>query len=219
MKYLIHACKSRMWYVKCYLIPSMLEQGITEDEIDIYLDENDDVCLRSCMKSFMNLPDKGDTWHLQDDVLLSKRFHYFTGTIKFDGGIICGFCSDTDINKNKTGEVTVDDMWYSFPCIRIPNKIAKECAKWYYSELEKGATDIKFFDRINKHDDLIFRAYVTYYCPENTKVLLVTPNLVNHVDYLLGGTTVNYQRKENKVLSAYWNELRELKELEKVLKQ
>ena len=33
MKYMIHTCEARLWYVEEYLIPSMLKQGIKEDDI------------------------------------------------------------------------------------------------------------------------------------------------------------------------------------------
>ena len=39
-KYLIHCCNDRMWYVKEFLIPSMIKQGISTDDIFIYQDKN-----------------------------------------------------------------------------------------------------------------------------------------------------------------------------------
>ena len=38
MKYMIHCCPKRMWYVEEYLIPSMLRQGIDRDSIIIWND-------------------------------------------------------------------------------------------------------------------------------------------------------------------------------------
>lgn len=216
-KYLIHACNKRMWYVDKYLIPSMMKQNISISDIGVWLDSENDGCLRSCMKCFNSLNDEGYTWHLQDDILIARDF--YERCSEYDNvDIICGFCSNVDVNKDNWGFVSVDDMWYSFPCIRIPNKIAKECAEWYYSELKRNATDIKFYDRINKHDDLIFRAFITFYYPD-LKVLLVKPNLVNHIDYLIGGTVVNFQRPEQKIVSAHWNDDELIKNLECQLKQ
>ena len=75
MKYMIHACNSRLWYVQEYLVPSMLNQGIEQDDIILYVDENSVGNLASCINSFLALPDdnKG-VWHLQDDVIISRDF-------------------------------------------------------------------------------------------------------------------------------------------------
>ena len=39
--YLIHACNKRFWYVKEYLIPSMMLQGIPAENIFVYRDYNE----------------------------------------------------------------------------------------------------------------------------------------------------------------------------------
>ena len=38
MYYMIHAVPEREWYVEEYLIPSMISQGISPDEIEVWMD-------------------------------------------------------------------------------------------------------------------------------------------------------------------------------------
>ena len=216
MKYMIHTCEARLWYVEEYLIPSMLKQGIKEDDIYNYVDEKHDGNLVSwvvsCHKSY-EMWGEQNVWHLQDDVLLASYFKEKTEELESVDGMICGFTCEYDENR-KTGEGTViDDMWFSFPCIRIPNKIAKEFANWcdiyVWRDPQYG-----FWVRQKKGDDLIFRIYVESYHPHD-KILNVAPNLVEHIDYLIGGTVVNKQRNKPNVRSMYWEEdylVNELKE-------
>ena len=52
MRYLIHACPQRLWYVNDYLIPSMLLQGVKRDDIEVWNDADGRGNLTSCMESF-----------------------------------------------------------------------------------------------------------------------------------------------------------------------
>jgi len=38
MKYMIHSCNSRLWYVEQYLIPSMIKQNIPREDIILFND-------------------------------------------------------------------------------------------------------------------------------------------------------------------------------------
>lgn len=40
MKYLIHTCTKREWYVNDHLIPLLTEQGITKNDIKVWNDKN-----------------------------------------------------------------------------------------------------------------------------------------------------------------------------------
>lgn len=217
-KYMIHACNNREWYVNQYLIPSMLKQGIKREDIILHLDINNKGNLESCMSSFRTIKDfdmqEDGIWHIQDDVIISSEFK--KRTEELDSGLVCGFCCDYDFKKQYTGVVRVVDMWYSFPCIRIPNKLAVECAEWYYNGLTHP-TEVKYFTRNNKNDDLLFKAFLErFYMKEN--VILVTPNLVDHVDWLIGGSIINKQR--DKIIRAlYWEEPELVTELERQLKE
>lgn len=213
---MIHACNSREWYVNQYLIPSMLEQGINRSDIILHLDFDNRGCLDSCMRSFAVTEsyDCDGIWHLQDDIIICSDFK--KRTEELDSGLVCGFCCEYDAKQDIKGVVALIDMWYSFPCIRIPNKFAYECARWYYTELEKGNAEIEYFARKNKNDDLIFKAFLErHYIEEHA--ILVTPNLVDHVDYLIGGSTVNKQRGKI-VKSKYFTEPELVEKLKEVLK-
>ena len=199
-KYLIHAYKERMWYVEKYLIPSMLKQSIDKSDINVFTDDGTLGCLEAFMQSCLTLEGKG-TWHLQDDVIINSQFKRWTEEY-FGDIIVCGFCSRYD-DKKVPGLVYPNMMWYSFPCIYIPDTIARECAVWFYRE---AMYNPKYKVEISKkkYADVIFNNYVNeHYSGE--EVLNLAPNLVNHIDYLIGGSTVNKQRSDI-VQSVYWEE-------------
>ena len=214
-KYLIHACKVRLWYVNEYLIPSMIKQGINKADIDIYLDENEEGCLFSCMKAFYQVPNNDEgIWHLQDDIVIASNFKEKTEKYSQDY-IVCGYCYSLDGGKDFVGEVKPKNMWYSFPCIYIPNKVAKRCASWFFN---KAMYDNGYgvLIRTNKHDDTLFHVFVEDYYSE-MKVLNLVPNIVDHVDYLIGGSIINRIRPEKETHAAYFEEEILVKNLEKLL--
>lgn len=215
MKYLIHSCKKRYWYVKNYLIPSMIKQGIRESTIDVYLDVNEDGCLESCMKAFMSVSNDDDgTWHLQDDVIICRDFKQRTE--EFDSGVVCGYSYALDARSNIVGFVTPKDMWYSFPCIRIPNKIARKCANWYFNHVKKERV-YSVYVKSKKHDDTLFHIFMEDYYPEES-VLNLVPNLVDHIDYLIGGSVINYNRPEKETHAVYFDDVDLIERLAKKLK-
>lgn len=188
MKYMIHTCSSRYWYVEKYLIPSMLEQGIEKKKIIIHLDDQGDGNLRSTLKSFDSLPRAGDTWHLQDDVILCSQFKARTERIW--ERMACGFCSPYDKHA-AAGPVAPDKMWYSFPCIKIPNKYAHEFVSWIANNDDEN--DCIFIGN-NMFDDSLFKKFMERKHPEET-VINISPNLVDNIDYLIGGSVIS-NRKE-----------------------
>ena len=212
MNYMIHTCPKRKWYVDQFLIPSMLEQGIKISDIVIFNDTANAGCLRSYIGSFNHLNGDG-TWHLQDDIIISKRFKELTEY--YDNGIVCGFCNTYDLDKIY-GYVEPQYMWYSFPCIRIPNEVSRAFINWYYSE----RTQREYFTTIwqNKGIDYLFRNYVLIYYTD--LILNLKPNIVNHVDHLIGGSIINADRFEDsrQIMAVYWDEYRLLRELEEKLK-
>ena len=219
MKYIIHACNSRMWYVKDFMIPDMLKQGIKAADIEIYLDKEGIGNLEACMSCFSKLPNDGYTWHLQDDVLISSRFKEVTekyGTYK---GLVNGVCTLFDeANNNSIGEVVFDNAWYSFPCIMIPNRLAKECSSWFYNKSLGNHKYIRWVEW-HKGDDFIFKEFIYKHYPD-IKVINLVPNIVEHVDYLLGGSITNDNRsKDMDTRSKYWEEEELVKELEHRLKE
>lgn len=198
-KYLIHACNDRMWYVNEYLIPSMLQQGIADANIEIWQDKENAGNLISTINSFAYIANNsGGTWHLQDDIIISKRFK--EATEEMDSGIKLGFCN-TYSKENPPGYVNVINMWYSFPCIRLPNSYAGDFVKWF--EINK----YKYSDLLeaNKGDDEFFREYMLKKHP-TLSVVNISPNIVENIDYLIGGSIINKQRQTQNINSIYWNE-------------
>jgi hypothetical protein len=202
--YLIHTYPKRLWYVTEYLIPSMLKQGISIDDINIYNDDKGDGNLRACMNAFKTLSETQEgTWHLQDDIIIASNFKERTEA--YDSGLVCGFSSlkyDGDIERKK-GAVCRKDMWFSFPCIRIPNKFAIECADWITTYIIGNPVYEKYWkDGVN--DDWAFRLYLKEFQKDCTAINMV-PCLVNHIDYLIGGGSGKKVR-EHPVTAQYWDE-------------
>ena len=96
-------------------------------------------------------------------------------------------------------------MWYSFQCIRIPNEIAGECANWFYNDAIHRS---EYGYRIQKkmYDDWFFMEFLTER-HRGMEVLNLKPNLVDHIDFLIGGTLTNPERQ--KECRAYYFEEQE----------
>lgn len=215
MNYMIHASPQRMWYVKKYLIPSMRSQGIPEQEIILRNDTDGKGNLYSCMESFRDCgAQPGGTWHLQDDVILSRDFAEKTQA--HEDGIVCGFgCNNFGPSMQERGRVPVLFMWYSFQCIRIPNELAGECAEWFFSDAQyRTQYCSQVADR--RHDDWFFREFMT----EKHRDLRVTnlcPNVVDHIDYLIGGTLINQARRIQVNRAAFFPDQDLVEKLEEAL--
>ncbi len=191
-KYLIHSCEKRKWYVDKYLVPSLLNQGIKRENVLVYNDNAKQGNLRAYMASSeMIQTTESGTWHLQDDIIISKNFRRVTE--EFDKGLVCGFCN-TYSKDMPIGIHLTKDMWYSFPCIRIPNHILKEFIEW----LKSAPTQNRYraYIEANKFDDSLFRFFMLYRYPDMI-IHNLYPNLVDNIDYLLGGSIINYQRDSN----------------------
>lgn len=191
-EYLIHACPARGWYVDDYLIPSMLEQGINRDQIEVWMDDRGMGNLISFMRCCEAYGKRGSgRWHLQDDVCISSDFKQKTE--EFDDGIVCGFFKATWQGLTpQAGRVPAVYMWNSFQCIRIPDKYIGECAEWFFTDAAYRSVYEETV-RINKCDDSMWMDFLTENHLEET-VLNLKPSIVEHVDFLLGGSVINKGR-------------------------
>lgn len=219
-RYMIHSSPQRQWYVKDFLVPSMLEQGIKESDIIIQCDVEKKGNLISCMEAFKYCGDHpvvGGTWHLQDDVIIC---HDFAEKTRFyNDGVVCGaVVKEWGPDATKTGIQPVKELWYSFPCIRIPDEIAGECAKWFFEDASKR-NDSRFRTRIirKKHDDDFFQFFLFEKYPSMT-ITNLKPNITDHIDYLIGGSIVNAERKTKVNRSAYFEDGYLVDRLEKSIK-
>ena len=209
-KYLIHTYPPRLWYIEQYLIPSMLKQGIEEVDITIYNDSKGEGNLRACLNAFQSVPDDDSgTWHLQDDIIICKDFK--ERTERYDKGLVAGFNSFYDEKRHcGPGETTQDKMWFSFPCIRIPNQYARDCAKWVDKYIIGNFAYEKYW-KSGKNDDWAFRQYLNEFHKDD-KALNLAPNLVDHIDYLLGGGSGGLRNRSARAL--YFNDIDLVQELE-----
>lgn len=189
MKILIHACPKRMWYVEDFLVPTLKAQGA--EAVEIWNDIDGRGNLASCMASFAARNGDGGTWHIQDDVLLCRDF--VKRCIENDEGVVYGFCNEqfTD-DPQQAGRVAVEDAWHSFQCVRIPDAYARACAAWL-SEAGKEHELYPIWIRSGKMDDSVFRNWLIEAHGRET-VLNLKPNLVDHVDWLVGGSILSSWR-------------------------
>ena len=218
MQYMIHACPQRMWYVEEFLLPSLLAQGIAREEITVWNDTDGKGNLLAFMESMRVCGHlRNDAvWHLQDDVLVSELFAERTQAIS--SGVACGFgCSNWDLEIAMTGRVPMQFAWYSFQCIRIPNVIAAELADWFFGD---AVYRERWKDRVadKKHDDWFFRKFLEERHKGET-VTNVRPCLVEHVDWLIGGTVINRDRRLQQNRAAYWTEPELIERLAKALEE
>lgn len=215
-KYLIHTNPKRLWYVNDYLIPSLLDQGICRTDVLIYNDHKQQGSLQAYIDSFDQIDLEGYTWHLQDDIIVSPDFKQVTEEKEADNLIVCGFNSYYD-QKAKCGSVKNDEMWYSFPCIGIPNKVGKDCMEWIQKYMI-GNPVYKNYWSSGNCIDWFFKQYIK---SKDTKcrVLNLVPNIVDHVDHLLGGSTLRNTPRVVPARSQYWEYPELVEELKNKLRE
>lgn len=217
MKYMIHSCNQRQWYVDQYLYPSLLKQGIPKEDISVYPDVNKlgnlEAFIHSTERSFIADSPEEFTWHLQDDVIISSHFREESlRHTEYD--IVCGFICQYDEGRKPGVGIASKDMWYSFPCIKIKNTLLLEFAEWIRFEINRGSLFVQMWVRQKKGDDFVFRTFLEIQHP-NLPILNLAPNIVDHIDYILGGSIVNRTRGSSDVRSIYWEEPELVKTLEK----
>lgn len=214
MQILIHACPKRLWYVNGFLVPQLLAQGA--EEIEIWNDADGLGNLHACMESFRSRRGAGGTWHIQDDVLPCRDF--VSRCEKNDDGVVSGFCCDVfGDDPLSSGRVYAASLWHSFQCIRIPDEYARECAEWYFSGdwSESPSAELPILDKLGKGDDTFFHEFMESRHGGDTVKNLV-PNLVEHIDWLIGGSVLN---EFQSVARAYfWNDEKLVAELRERLR-
>lgn len=212
MKVLIHACPRRLWYVEEFLLPELERQGA--DEIEIWNDVERKGNLRACMESFAAREGDGGTWHIQDDVLLCRDF--VERCRQHDEGVVYGFCNvEFTDDPLQTGRVSVEDAWHSFQCLRIPDAYARECAAWLDGPgMTSGLYPI--WIRSGKMDDDVFRTFLLDQHGRET-VENLAPNLVEHVDWIIGGSILSPWRGHI-ARAYYWDDESLVSELQEAVK-
>lgn len=216
MKILIHACPKRLWYVESYLKPKLKAQGaeIVEACVDLEGLGN----LEACMQAFRQCEGHGGTWHIQDDVLPCRDF--VARCREYEDGVVYGFtCGAFGDDLQQTGRVYAPDVWHSFQCVRIPDEYARECAEWYFSGAWKADADPDLFalKDLNQGDDSFFRTFLQVRHGRE-RFTNVAPNLVDHVDWLIGGSILSPWRAFV-ARSALWEDHGELEDLKREIRR
>ena len=192
MKYLIHASPQRLWYVREFLLPSLLAQGAKPGEVEIWNDAERSGNLMACVASFAAREGDGGTWHIQDDALLCRDF--VARCRALDGeGVVYGFAHEQfEDDLQQTGRVHLPDAWHSFQCVRIPDPWAREFADWFYTEARIDPA-LRWMAATGRMDDAFFTVFLQRRHPTIT-VFNAKPCLCEHVDMLLGGSLCNEWR-------------------------
>lgn len=203
MKILIHAVPERMWYVNEFLIQALQAQGA--EEIEIWNDTEHRGNLDACLDAFASREGDGGTWHLQDDVL--PRRDFVTRCRDLDDGIVFGFCCRNFGDRlDAFGQVYAPDAWNSFQCVRIPDAYARECADWVRSmrwQKESPAPELPILWQLGKGDDTFFHEFLQC-CYPSEIVENVKPNLVEHIDWIIGGSTIQW--RDYIARAEYWDD-------------
>ena len=187
MQIMIHAVPRRMWYVNEFLAPSLRAQGM---EPEIFCDTGGLGNLGACLACFSQLAGDGETWHLQDDVLIARDFAERAS--KVPAGVANGFCHiRSNDDPRCTGEVYTPDLWNGFPCVKIPDAYAREFTEWIKTADHDSWQDLMI--RQNRADDFLFHRFMEDR-HGTEKCYNVGPNLVEHVDWLIGGPIVGTWR-------------------------
>lgn len=214
MKYMIHTYPKRLWYVKDYIVRDLIKQGIKKEDIIIVNDTKGLGNLWAFIESLSLISD--DTWHLQDDILISKQFKLKTDVLGRMEIIVCGF-NHYDFNSGCNlckGITKPIFMYMSFPCIFIPKRYSDEFIRWIKDE----NTNIKHREMIEtgKCDDQLFYQYMIEK-HQFDEIYNTHVSLVDHVDYLLGGSSIN--KRDEIIRATYWDENELNIALEKELKE
>ena len=214
MQIMIHATPGRMWYVTGYLVPELRLQGA--DSIVVWCDNEGLGNLQACRASLASIETNGDTWHLQDDVLPCADFLKTARSMEAFPGVVCGFVSEVaGPDANLTGAQRGADLWYSFPCIRIPDGRARAFAAWIRDGGDKGDEAADFIRKGNG-DDWFFKRFMEMYHADET-VWHCKPCMVEHVDFYLGGSIVTPWRGYW-ARAAWWDDENRVQELKKWVK-
>lgn len=202
MKIMVHATLERMWYVEGFLVPELRRQGA--ENVRVWYDTQRRGNLGACCESFAACEGEGDTWHLQDDVLPAADFVRLCRGAEAVPGVVCGFVNENSgPDANLTGAQRGADLWYSFPCIRIPDTRARAFAAWILAGGD-GGDEAKRWIREKRGDDWFFRRYMEMYHADEA-VYHCKPCLVEHVDFLLGGSLCSLWRGYW-ARAAYWDD-------------
>ena len=193
VKILIHACPQRMWYVEEFLAPGLEAQGA--ENVEIWNDTEGKGNLISCMESFAARQGYGGTWHIQDDILPCRDFVQRCREYESDG-VVYGFCCEQfQDDPQRSGRVKVEDCWHSFQCVRIPDEYARDCAEWFAHRGWARSTlpELSILRGKREGDDTFFREYLQLE-HRNEHVTNAKPNLVEHVDWIVGGSVLHQWR-------------------------
>lgn len=197
MLYVIHTSPKRTEFVNEYMIPSFLEQGIKPivwndaemvGQLPAWVD-----CAKWILENY-NIYD--GTWHLEDDVVLCKDFRKKTEELSNRTNIVQGFrCKWFSKNLYElTGMQPVKNLMPGSQCIFIPNYYLIDFVRFFDEKIKTGQFLKSEWDRGVLYSDNAFKRYLKKNFPD-AEINQLEDSLVDHVDYLLGGSSMNVNRE------------------------
>lgn len=197
MIFLIHTYKSRRWYVDEFLVPSLLRQGIDENSVYIY-DDPGDGNLKACLKSYLyygQIFPGEKIWNLQDDILICRDFAERCKRLSEEHDIVYGYCGDCgeDYKYDISTPKGTKELWWSQPCIMMSGKIMNDISDYFWTNVYTNENYILYLSH-GICDDIIVNDYVGNLINSGIDIWQERPSLVEHIDYLIGGSLVNNKR-------------------------
>lgn len=206
MKIIIHTCDRRLWYVCEFLVPALRAQGI---EPEIHNDNEHRGNLWAYIDSFRSLSaGTQGTWHLEDDVFPCRDFARIAKL--YDDGIVHGFFHRFGKEQFEPGWVPVEKAGYSFPCFRMPDRLAVEFAEWFVSDAQCREENRRWVVE-GRHIDSFMLNFLRERHP-GERVFNLKPSIVEHIDDLIGGSVINQNRGE-KCRAEYFGDNESIEEL------
>ena len=242
---LIRGTSKRLWYIDKYLMPALLESGVPQEKIHLFVDDKRRGALGSYFALADVLPriDSNCVWHLQDDVYPVSNFAKACEELESicPDGIIAGFWprNQRHIPEGQHGHITGFGLkpnreWqlWAFQCIRIPTVVALDSIKWIRDKGEQRAFpksdcgDLQSLYDNNIGDDTLFWAYLETVWPDEMHYDCEV-SLVDHIGEFIGGSLLgnrigrarNFPDKDKvDALADEWREIAKEKTLEQLAK-
>lgn len=222
MKYVIHTSPKRIDFVNKYQVPILIKYGINEKDIVVWNDTEFKGQLKAwleCAEEILKTDSIYDgCWHLEDDVVPCKDFLNLTSQPP-QNDIVQGFrCKEFDDHYDCIGKQPIDKILYGSQCIWIPNVYLKSMLKMFEEEVLTGKRRKPLYDAGKFYSDTLLKCAMNKY-HKYTFVYNLENSLVDHIDYLIGGSSVGVIRSKKICRAIKFDNQEEIDKLEQKLKE
>lgn len=219
--YVIHTSPKRIKFVNEYMVPCFKRYGI--QDIIVWNDEQMIGQLNAwtdCARWIVSEKNEyRGTWHLEDDVVPCKNFKTLSEQLSGKSIVVQGFITDNKFFgfKGETGILPFQYLPYGMQCIYIPNLYLKGFIDFVDTFVKTGMYRKKQYECGTLYSDAVFRTFMKRYY-KDTLINNLDDCMVEHVDYLIGGSSVRKQ-KDTKAKARKFDNYEEVERLERWLAQ